>query len=196
MDRALGQVDASSELEADRQVAQLLQNTALGSSAAAAPSSFVSRLYEHLRMHAGSTVTERSCWFTLMSESQLAAAGDVLCLGAYIPPGGRNLPLCSVSSALVLQRLVLRGDIIVCPMPMSFLALRGILKGGRQIARGPHGHPINTVLCLLPTPGDTLSERISSTYQALAASQLLTTRWIYTKVSCCDHTMLLFLFLY
>jgi hypothetical protein len=120
------------------------------------------------------------CWFSLMPDSQLWEEGDVLCLGGFVPPRSRNLPLCSVSSALVLNRPLLAGQLIACPTPMSFLALRGILENGRSIARGPHGAPINAVFTLLPRPDDVLSLSLARCYAAIATSQLLTTRWVYT----------------
>lgn len=102
LDRALEQADASSEVESDKQIAQLMKTSPPRRRPAGESSSLMALLYEYLRVEPGSTVTERSCWFTLMSESQLITEGDVLCLGAFIPPGRMNLPLCSVSPALVL----------------------------------------------------------------------------------------------
>lgn len=185
--RALDQVNASAEAEADRIVARSMNDRSLqNQDLSLMKETFLSRVFNYLiwgSVHGASAATKNnSCWFTLLSDSQLTADGDVLCIGAYIPPGHRNLPLCSVSSALVLHKLIMRGDITICPKPMSFMALRGILQGGHHVARGPHGHPINSVLCLLPTPNSHLSNCITRAYQALAASQLLTTRWIYTAV--------------
>lgn len=188
VDRALEQANASADVEADKKVLQLLNNNSLGQSAPVTgpATSLLCRISNYVlwghSMGQAEATKSNSCWFTLLTDAQLADQGDVLCIGAYIPPGRRNLPLCSVSSALVLNRMILDGDIVVCPFPMSFMSLRGLLQGGHQVARGPHGLPINSVLCLLPTPSLSLSCAIAKAYEALATSQLLTTRWVYTVV--------------
>lgn len=124
-----------------------------------------------------------TCWFTQCDGKELAQNGDILCIVGYIKPGARNLPLCSVSSAKVLHQAILRKDIYICPEPMSFLTLRELLLRGHEIARGPHGYPINTCFCLVPSPMDELSNDIGKLYSLLCSSQLLTSRWTYTVVS-------------
>jgi hypothetical protein len=130
---------------------------------------------------------QRTCWLTMMTEEDLLKEGDILCLAGYIRRGDRNLPLCSVSSSKVLNNSILNNRVEICPQPMSFLTLRQLLLEGNQIARGPVGQPINACICLLPKVSSPNSAEISFCYSALAASQLLTSRWIYTTVRCFPH---------
>ena len=120
------------------------------------------------------------CWLTLLTSSELTKDGDVMCLVGCIPARARNLAMCSVSSAKVLHQAVLSGSLSICPQPMSFLTIRGLLMQGQQITRGPNGMPINTVFCLLPSAQSELSIGLAKLYSPLSCSQLLTSRWIYT----------------
>jgi hypothetical protein len=120
------------------------------------------------------------CWVTMMTGQELAQMGDVLCIVGYVPRGARNLPLCSVSSSKVLHQAILKKKVILCPQPMSFLTMRQLLLSGKEIARGPHGAPINTCVCLVPTPHSKLSKHLARCYSAIQCSQLMTSRWVYT----------------
>lgn len=127
--------------------------------------------------------TSRSCWLTLMKDADLTAEGDVLCLVGYVPPSSRNLGLCSVSSSKVLHSAILNGKVEICPHPMSFLTFRQLALEGKSISRGPNGHPINVCVSFLPIATSPLSCELAFCYTPLCASQLLTSRWIYTVVS-------------
>ena len=126
------------------------------------------------------TNSEYICWLTTLSENELLQLGDILCLVGYIPPGKRNLTLCSASSAYVLNDAVLDEATHVCPNPVSFLTILSILLEGRTIAIGPDGFEINTVFCALPSLDSPLSIELAKTYAPLIRSLLLTTRPIYT----------------
>jgi hypothetical protein len=126
------------------------------------------------------TSQEPRCWLTLKTESEMCAEGDVLCLVGYIPKKARNLLMCPVSSSKVLERAVVNNEMIICPQLMSLLTIRTLLLEGKEIARGPHGFPINAVLCLIPF--DTkISIKLAKVYSPIACSQLITSRWIYTN---------------
>lgn len=183
--RALGQVNSDAIELVDAAVAKILRTNATqptpqtpataqdmegeGDSSAAGQSS-----YDHSY--------RRQCWLTLMGDEELTETGDVLCMVGYVPKGARNLPLCAVSSAKVLHNSILNGHVEICPHPMSFLTLRELLIEGNEISRGPNGRPINTAVCLLPSSAYPVSAELASSYAPLVASQLLTSRWIYTEV--------------
>jgi hypothetical protein len=186
IDRALQQVNQSAEADADKAVTDLLNQTAL-SKRSTLDISFLQKIYNYsIYGHvSGATGGARSncCWFTLLDNETLNAEGDVLCITAFIPQKARNIALCSVSSSMVVKRPVMQGQISICPAPMSFMTIRGVLQAGKSFSRGPHGSPINTCVCMLPEPDSVLSTKIAFAYQPLSTSQLLTTRWSYTVVS-------------
>lgn len=141
---------------------------------------------EYLSDDEDATTSRERCWLTLLRDEDLTPSGDILCLVGYVPSGARKLPLCAVSSAKVLHSAILDNKIHICAQPMSFLTLRQLLLEGKEIARGPDGHPINVVVCFLPTAGSSenasMSRKLANCYSSIAASQLLTSRWIYTVV--------------
>lgn len=126
--------------------------------------------------------SSRHCWLTLMKDVDLTNDGDLLCLVGYVPPASRNLALCSVSSSKVLHTAILNGKVEICPHPMSFLTFRQLVLEGKSISRGPNGHPINVCVSFLPIASSPMSCELAFCYTPLCASQLLTSRWIYTVV--------------
>jgi hypothetical protein len=132
----------------------------------------------------------KSCWLTLMKDTTLTQEGDLLCYVGYIPNHTRNLGLCSVSSSKVLHTAILNGKIQICPHPMSFLTFRQLVLEGKSISRGPNGQPINVCVSFLPIESSPLSCELAFAYTPICASQLLTSRWIYTVVC---HLLLLYL---
>jgi hypothetical protein len=126
--------------------------------------------------------SSRCCWLTLMKDVDLNEDGDVLCLVGYVPPATRNLGLCSVSSSKVLHNAILNNKIEICPHPMSFLTLRQLILEGKSISRGPNGRPINVCVSFLPISSSSQSCELAFCYTPICASQLLTSRWVYTVV--------------
>jgi hypothetical protein len=125
----------------------------------------------------------RCCWLTLMKDVDLNEDGDVLCFVGYVPPATRNLGLCSVSSSKVLHNAILNNKIDICPHPMSFLTFRQLALEGKSISRGPNGRPINVCVSFLPMSSSAQSRELAFAYTPICASQLLTSRWVYTVVS-------------
>lgn len=182
--RALGQVNADSVQQVDTKVAAMLEATVGGGCASSVREVEVGDADdEDIGLSAYDHPTRRRCWLTLMEDEDLTNTGDVLCLMCYVGRGERNLPLCSVSSAKVLHGAVLNRKVAICPQPMSFLTMRELLLEGKEVARGPNSLPLNACLCMLPSSTSPLSGRLAAAYAPLAASQLLTSRWIYTEVS-------------
>lgn len=167
VDRALAQANAESVTEADLKAWKLRQKAVT--------------VDVHNPVISDSYGNSSVCWLTLLSGIELFLEADVLCVAGYISRGDRNLPLCSVSSAKVLDRAVLAGRLRVCPQPMSFLTLRQLLLEGHEIAKGPNGAPINACISLLPTSHNISSAKIANCYSGICYSQLLTSRWVYTQ---------------
>jgi len=117
------------------------------------------------------------CWWTGESAQELAESEDVPVLVGYFPPGERNRGMSSVNSCLVIDRALISGRIHVCLQPMSFKTIRGLLCQGKQISRGPDGHPINLIISFMP---DAMSEKsivLAKMMSSLGASQLVTTNF-------------------
>lgn len=172
--RALEQVDPDSISNVDAKVAGILAKHSNDAKPAEMTEEDEEEFYE--------TNSSRCCWLTLMKDMDLNEAGDILCLVGYIPPATRNLGLCSVSSSKVLHTAILNNKIEICPHPMSFLTFRQLVLEGKSISRGPDGRPINVCVSFLPISSSSQSCELAFAYTPICASQLLTSRWIYTVV--------------
>ncbi len=118
------------------------------------------------------------CWWTGESAQELAESEDVpVLVGSFPPEEKRNRGMSSVSSCLVIDKALIGGRIHVCLQPMSFRTIRGLLCEGKQISRGPDGHPINLIVSFMPDGTSEKSIVLAKMMSSLGASQLVTTNF-------------------